>query len=207
MKRIITAIGNEVLNNILKRQKNILVESTDIQYQEGIIEALDKYPKTDMVILHEDIIGELELEDLIRSILIIKNDIEIILITELEIINPNKQIVKVIKSNEDYVKSILKYLLKDNYIIYETEKSKNYDEVKKLVEAKEKSKIIIKKNDETEFLTTIKKKLKKLIKIFIKKVKEKSVITVTGNYGTREDNFYSYNVKNCKSKENFSNRF
>ena len=65
MKRVITAIGNEELNKMLRKQKDILIESPDIQYQEGIIEAIDKYPKTDIVILFEKIIGEIELEDLI----------------------------------------------------------------------------------------------------------------------------------------------
>lgn len=113
MKRIITANGNEELNNILKRQKDIIVESKDIQYQEGIIEALDKYKDLEYIILSEDIIGNLELEDLIRTIVMLKNDIKIILIANEEIDFECKNVENTVKNNEDYVKNVLKYFLKD----------------------------------------------------------------------------------------------
>ncbi len=113
MKRIITANGNEELNNILKRQKDIIVESKDIQYQEGIIEALDKYKDLEYIILSEDIIGNLELEDLIRTIVMLKSDIKIILITNEEIDFECKNVENTVKNNEDYVKNVLKYFFKD----------------------------------------------------------------------------------------------
>ena len=116
MKRVITAIGNEELNKMLRKQKDILIESSDIQYQEGIIEAIDKYPKTDIVILYENIIGEIELEDLIRSIIIVKNNIEIILVVDRDVEIQNKEVVKIVKNNQSYAQEILEYLSKRGYI-------------------------------------------------------------------------------------------
>ena len=82
--KVITAIGNEELNNILKKEE-VIIESPDIQYQEGIIEALEKYPDTNIIILNENIIGNLETEELIRNIVMIKNDIRIILLCNKDI--------------------------------------------------------------------------------------------------------------------------
>ena len=44
MKKIITAIGNEVLNKKLKNKNDFEVIVEDIQYKEGIIEYLKPLP-------------------------------------------------------------------------------------------------------------------------------------------------------------------
>ena len=108
MIKIITAIGNEELNNILKKQNNIIIENPDIQYQEGIIEALEKYPDTNIIILSEKIIGNLKIEELIQNIIIIKNDIKIILLCDEEIYEEDENLIKVIKYEENYLNIILK---------------------------------------------------------------------------------------------------
>ena len=51
MKKIITALGNEKINNELKQEKNIEIIINDIQYKEGIIEILEKYQNIDYIIL------------------------------------------------------------------------------------------------------------------------------------------------------------
>ena len=117
MKNIITAIGNEELNIALRMQKDINIKSQDIQYQEGIFEALDKYKDIDGIIVHEEIIGELELEDLIRSIIMLKNEIEIILITnQEEQFKLNENIVRIVNDNYNYVTDIQMYLCGNVYI-------------------------------------------------------------------------------------------
>lgn len=132
-RKIITAIGEETLNNILREKEDVIIESTDIQYQEGIIEALEKYPDTDMIILNEEIIGELNIEDLILSITILKNDIEIILISERqENIENSKNIVKIINNKENYVNIVLKYLFEKDEIIEEV-KPKVYEKQKNII--------------------------------------------------------------------------
>ena len=42
MKKVITAVANPIINNELKKEKNIEVIGNDIQYQEGIVEVLEK---------------------------------------------------------------------------------------------------------------------------------------------------------------------
>ena len=42
MKKILTAIGNPILNVSLKKENEIEVMSEDIQYQDGIFEFLEK---------------------------------------------------------------------------------------------------------------------------------------------------------------------
>ena len=41
IKNILTAIGNPMLNNELKKIENINIVNNDIQYQEGIFEILE----------------------------------------------------------------------------------------------------------------------------------------------------------------------
>ncbi len=130
-KRIITAIGDETLNNILRQKENLIIESTDIQYQEGIIEALEKYPDTDIVILNDEIMGDLEIEELILSITILKNDIEIIVITnKKEEIEANKNVIKIIDHKPNYEDDILEYLL-ENTDVNKKQEEQNFNENQK----------------------------------------------------------------------------
>ena len=110
MIKVITAIGNEELNNILKKEE-VIIESPDIQYQEGIIEALEKYPDTNIIILNENIIGNLETEELIRNIVMIKNDIRIILLCNKDVYSEDENLVKIIELKEDYIQIVLEILL------------------------------------------------------------------------------------------------
>ena len=49
--KVITAIGNEYLNNKLKEQDNIEIICNDIIYREGILEIIEKYEDIDDVIV------------------------------------------------------------------------------------------------------------------------------------------------------------
>ena len=71
MKKIITAIGNEKLNFELKKINNIKVIYNDISYKEGIIESLEENSDCDILILNENLDGEIFLEELIEKIKII----------------------------------------------------------------------------------------------------------------------------------------
>ena len=220
MIKIITAIGNEELNNILKEQKNIKIENPDIQYQEGIIEALEKYPETNTIILSENIIGNLKIEELIQNIIIIKNNIKIILLCQEKIYEENENLIKTIKYDEDYIKIILKIfsdekeiknkneiqnyknnLLEKNInkkIEYENYKNKInekfYEEEIKNNEKEINKKIINKKTKEQKNFYS--NNIFKKIKLIIKNIKEKFIknkkyiITIIGCSGVRKNNFY-----------------
>ena len=178
MKKIITAIGEKELNDILRELEGIEVKTSDIIYQEGIIEALDKYPDINLVIIKEDIIGNIQIEELIRNIIIVKENIEILIITdENENYKGIKQIVKIVDKNKDYVKEITKYLEKENYI-----KQKNETISFKYIE-KQKEEIVNKDDIET------KKKIYKEKKL---KINKKQIITIIGSSGVRKNNVYFY---------------
>ena len=71
MKKIITAIGNQILNEKIKSEKNVEVIGNDIQYQDGIFEALEKDNNVNFLILSELISGELSTEKLIEKIILL----------------------------------------------------------------------------------------------------------------------------------------
>lgn len=84
MKKVITALLNKGVNDKLKEFENIEVVMNDIQYQEGIIEALEINFEIEYVILSELLPGQLEMKELIGKIKKTKNDIKIIIILEKE---------------------------------------------------------------------------------------------------------------------------
>ena len=59
--RIITALNNPQLNNKLKEEKEYQILSKDIQYKEAILEILEKYRKINIIIINEEIPGEITL--------------------------------------------------------------------------------------------------------------------------------------------------
>ena len=68
IKKLLTAIGNPILNNELKNIEEINVVNNDIQYQEGIFENLEKDSNIDFIILSQLIPGNLKLKELIEKI-------------------------------------------------------------------------------------------------------------------------------------------
>ena len=79
MKKIITAINNPRINNELKSiNKNIKVIGKDIQYKEGILELLEKNKNIDYIILLENLLGKINLFNLLKKINKINKNIKII---------------------------------------------------------------------------------------------------------------------------------
>ena len=87
MKTVITAIANPIINNELKKEKNIEVIGNDIQYKDGVIEILEKNIEVNYIILSDILIGEELLINLIRKINEINKNIKIIII----LTNENKK--------------------------------------------------------------------------------------------------------------------
>ncbi|MCI8392440.1 MAG: hypothetical protein HFJ23_00785 [Clostridia bacterium] len=196
MKRVITAIGNEELNKMLRKQKDILIESPDIQYQEGIIEAIDKYPKTDIVILYENIIGEIELEDLIRSIIIVKNNIEIILVVDRDVEIQNKEVVKIVKNNQSYAQEILEYLSKRGYIKIQNVNLYNLKSIEKepVAEILNENVIIKRESILINVMSNMKQIATKVNMKLKRREKKKNVVTVIGNSGSRKNDIHIYTI-------------
>ena len=119
MKKIITAIGNNIINKKLKYSDNYEILGQDIQYKEGIIEFLSKEKNVDILIMSEILEGEIEFKKLISEILKINEKIEIIVFIEKE----NKElknylydkgIYKIYKNNELSIEELKEMLESEN---------------------------------------------------------------------------------------------
>lgn len=66
--KVITAIGNSILNEKLKNKTDINVVGKDIQYQEGILEVLEDNKDIDLLILSNILLGEWDFYKLINEI-------------------------------------------------------------------------------------------------------------------------------------------
>ncbi len=82
MKKIITALQNEKVNEKLSQQENIKIMVNDIQYQEGIIEVLEINSDIDFILISELLPGQMKIEELIEKIKKINEKIKIIIILE-----------------------------------------------------------------------------------------------------------------------------
>lgn len=150
MKKIITAIGNENLNIFLKKQNNIEVIGSDIQYQEGIFEILEKNNNIDFLIFSELIKGNLLIEKIVEKIKLINNNINIIIILEnkkeeLEHILIAKGVYKILYNNEVEIKDFIN-LINKNENSENEELKKEINNLKKLIIEDQKRDIYFNKN-------------------------------------------------------------
>ena len=76
--RIITALGNEEINNKIRTKNEI--DYQDIQYQEGVIDILEKNKNINLLILNSLLPGELKIEEFINIIKYKNPDLKIIII-------------------------------------------------------------------------------------------------------------------------------
>ena len=191
MKKIITAIGNEILNKKLKRENNFEVIIEDIQYKEGIIEYLEKENNIDFLIISELLPGNIEIKELIEKIKNINSNIEIILFLEnknieLENYLYAKGIYNIFYNNQIEIKEIIKIINNKNIEI-----NNELKEIKQMLLEKQKNKINNKKII-----------LNKLINIFNKKqkydLKEEIIISITGTNGVGKS-IFTINLANSLS--------
>ena len=191
MKKIITAIGNEILNKKLKKENDFEVIIEDIQYKEGIIEYLEKENNIDILIISELLPGNIELKELIEKIKNINSNIEIIIFlenknTELENYLYAKGIYNIFYNNQIEIEEIIKIINNKNIEI-----NNQLKEIKQMLLEKQKNKVNNKKII-----------LNKLINIFNKKqkydLKEEKIISVTGTNGVGKS-IFTINLANSLS--------
>lgn len=191
MKKIITAIGNEILNKKLKKENDFEVIIEDIQYKEGVIEYLEKENNIDFLIISELLPGNIELKELIEKIKNINSNIEIILFlenknTELENYLYAKGIYNVFYNNQIEIEEIIRIINNRNIEI-----NNELKEIKQMLLEKQKNKINNKKII-----------LNKLADIFNKKqkydLKEEKIISITGTNGVGKS-IFTVNLANSLS--------
>ena len=188
MKKIITAIGNPILNEYLKKEEDIIVIGNDIQYQDGIFELLEKDNNINLIIISEIIIGENTIEKLIEKIKIINKNIKIIIILE----NKNEElenkliakgIIKIFYHNNIEINKFIKFI-KENKENENEELKQEINDLKNLIlenkkiDEKNKSKKINNKIKNNLFEKLNNKYLnKKIVK------QEKEIISISGPNG------------------------
>ena len=215
--KILTALQDPKTNEILKEKTKHNIIETDIQYQEGILETLEKNNKIDLIIISQLLPGNIGFKDLINKIKIINNNIEIIAILE----NKNNELKDFLK--QKHINSIFynNEITIDELINVIEEKDKNKKEMEINKEIKLLKEIILENNKKIEknkkdkkinkILSILKEEKIKIIKNSkinnIKKFKNKinktqnKIISVVGIPGVGKSIFISLFSKNIKHKK------
>ena len=224
MKTIITALLNKTVNDKLKEYNEIQVIMNDIQYQDGIIEALETNNNIDYIILSELLPGEKNINELIKKIKEMRKDINIILILKQE----NKELendlitkdVTIFYNNQIEIKEIANLIIQNNKkqqmeeeikelkkIILEKENREKLNlKIQKLSTiTKEEQKEIEKEIEIEYFENNLKNKLIKRISTILKKDKENKntkIIFISGIPGVGKSIFTINLAKAlCKKKK------
>jgi len=178
MKKIITALANPELSQKIKKENDIEIIIPDIQYQEGVIEILEKNKNAEILILNSLIYGKLNIYDFINKIREINNEINIIIILE----NKNIELENFLNAKRIY--DIL-YNSKNtiNELIEKINKKNNKDKLKEInIEINKLKETIIKNNNKNKQ----------------NKTKKNQVICITGNNGVRKKYYLFINCKKYK---------
>lgn len=109
MIKIITAVNNQKINEKLKEDKEIEIISNDIIYQEGIFEILEKYKEIDYIIISKKIYGNIQIEELIKTIKEKNKKIKIILLVDNQERINSKGTYRVVDTNID-TKNLIKII-------------------------------------------------------------------------------------------------
>ena len=218
--KILTALQNPKTNEILKEKTKFNIIETDIQYQEGIIEVLEKNNKIDLIIISELLPGNIGFKDLINKIKTINNDIEIIVILEnknyklkeflmqkniksifynneitidelINVIEKKNKAKKEIEINNE-IKLLREIIMENNKKIEQNKKDKKISKIINILK-KQKNKII--KNKKISNLKIIKNKTNKNSKV------KNKIISVVGTPGVGKSIFISLFSKNVKNKK------
>ena len=197
MKKIITAIGNENINNELKKQINLQVLLNDIQYKEGIVEVLEDYKDIDFIIINSELPGEMSLKQLIQNILEINKRIKIIIFSEnkneeLEKYLYNKGLYKVLYDNEIEISDLIK-LVNNN-----SENDELKEEINKLKE------IILEKEKRKNknIFKILKNKIKNIILKIKNKLSKNKINNIYNNYDNKNNkNKNIIKIKKHKNKK------
>lgn len=201
-KNILTAIGNPVLNDKLKKINNLNIINNDIQYKEGIVEILEINKEIDFIFLSQILPGNINLNELIDIIQEKNKKIKIILILEnyneeLEKLFLKKGVYRIFYNEKIEINDFIKIINEDEKMEkYNEEIRKEIEELKKYIKNSKKpkkekminnykiiNKKIIEKNKK------IKNKINnKIIKKIFKRKKTKNKINYLNNKFISEKN-------------------
>ena len=205
--RILTALQNPEINKTLKEQTNYNVVENDIQYQEGIIEILEKNNKINLIIISELLPGNIGIKETINKIKEFNSDIEIIVILE----NKNskikefliqKNIKSIFYNNQITIDELINNIKQKEEKTSQIEINKEIEILKEMILENNKSKT----NKIEKIKIKIKKEIIKLKKIILRKTEEtinrkNAIISIVGAAGVGKSVFISLFSKNIKNKK------
>ena len=208
--KILTALQNPEINKILKEQTNYNVVENDIQYQEGIIEILEKNNKINLIIISELLPGNIGIKETINKIKEFNSDIEIIVILE----NKNskikefliqKNIKSIFYNNQITIDELINNIKQKEEKTSQIEINKEIEILKEMILENKKNKKS-KTNKIEKIKIKIKKEIIKLKKIILRKKKEtinrkNEIISIVGAAGVGKSIFISLFSKNIKNKK------
>ena len=212
IKKILTAIGNPILNNELKKINGLTVVNNDIQYQEGIFETLEIDDEIDFILMSQIIPGDLELEDVVEKIEKINSNIKIILILEnydenLEKILEKKGVYRIFYDNKVEIKDIIKIINEDSKMEkYNEEIKREIDELKEYIKMNNnlyENKLENNKKQKKNKINN--KKEKKIKKKINNKIKEKIIKNKLLNFIFYKNNKRKQILEKIINKENNEN--
>ncbi len=137
MQKVLTAIGSLELNERLKKIKDFKVFEKDIQYKEAIIDVLKIEKDFDVIIINEDLPGEMKIEQLIKNIKFINSEIKIFFILknkdeDMEKTLYNENVKKIFYNDEIKFEEFVKEI-KDSNISREEILLKEINDLKKVI--------------------------------------------------------------------------
>lgn len=183
--KILTAMGNPELNMKMQEYEEFEIISKDIQYKEGILEILEDKKEVDILILTNNILGELDFKELINKIIKIKNNLKIIVFLDKE----DEKIEQYLNSKNIYK---IYFLNKINFELFIKDFFKNSQKNNfKIAQEIQEFKGLIYEN----------KKIKENKKLNLKNCKTK-IISITGNYNSGKT-LFSYIFSNHISNKNY----
>lgn len=202
--KILTALANENINKKLENKKNCEIIYKDIQYQEALLEILDKNKNIDVLILSSILPGELDIYELINLIKYKQENINIYIILDKQ----NDKLIKFL------IKKGINKIFINNKITEDDLIEKILNENIKKTEKIEKT--IYYKKDKNNFFDNIKIKLNKKINNYknkknkIKKTAKKSKkifsILLLIKLKNNKKFFIEFNIKKSTPKKIKKNR-
>lgn len=208
--KIITALENPKTNEKLKEETNFEVIGNDIQYQEGVIEILNKNPEIDLIIISELLTGQIGFKKLIEKIKIINKKIEIIAILkseneEIKNYLISKGVFNIFYNNKITNDELINTINNINNTRKEIEINEEIKKLKKIILEKDNSN---KKILNKEIISRNYSKIKDIIlnKINLKNKKEKiinknKIVSIVGINGVGKSIFSSLLAKTIKNKK------
>lgn len=137
MKKVITAIGNEIIHNVFKRSGEYEVIGKDIQYQEGILEILEQLNAVELLIMSDFLPGNDSISQMVKKIKRQKKELTIYILCEKE----TPEILRLLEDN--WIEKIIPLKEEEEFETNEIDSEKN--ELKKEVERLKKENTKLKK--------------------------------------------------------------